>query len=409
MRKWLVVLGIALAAAGGWWRWSQGSKQDAGPAIRWETVAVDRGPVVAKVTASGTLSARVTVQVGTQVSGRIASLHADYNDKVTKGQVLARLDPLLFQSALDQARASEKAAKGELARVRALAKDAKKLLARNKQLAGQNLIATAEVDTAAANVEVAEANILAAEGRLAQATASRRQAETNLAFCTVTSPVDGMVLSRSVDVGQTVAASLQAPTLFVIAEDLARMQVDTWVAEADVGKLQPGMAASFTVDAFAGKRFAATIRQIRNAAQTQQNVVTYDAVLDVENPELLLRPGMTANVTFVVAERKDVLRVPNAALRFRPSQELLRAAGISLPDAATATASTGPQRRVWQQEGKTAKPVAVQTGITDGSTTELLAPQLAPGTKLVMDAALPQTGSKSASPMGMGPPMGGKR
>ena len=230
MRKWLVVLGIALAAAGGWWRWSQGSKQDAGPAIRWETVAVDRGPVVAKVTASGTLSARVTVQVGTQVSGRIASLHADYNDKVTKGQVLARLDPLLFQSALDQARASEKAAKGELARVRALVKDAKKLLARNKQLAGQNLIATAEVDTAAANVEVAEANILAAEGRLAQATASRRQAETNLAFCTVTSPVDGMVLSRSVDVGQTVAASLQAPTLFVIAEDLARMQVDTWVA-----------------------------------------------------------------------------------------------------------------------------------------------------------------------------------
>lgn len=406
MRKWLGLAAVVLLAAAGWWQWQKGQGANKVPQIRFDSVKVDRGPIVAKVTASGTLSARVTVQIGSQVSGRIAQLHADYNDRVTKGQVLARLDPLLFQTALDQAKASEKAAKGDLARAKAQAKEARKLHARNQQLASQQLIASAEVDTSAANADVATASVQAAEGRLAQAQAARRQAETNIGFCTITSPIDGMVLSRAVDVGQTVAASLQAPVLYTLVEDLARMQVDTWVAESDVGKLQAGMAASFTVDAFPGKRFAATVRQIRNASQTQQNVVTYDAVLDVENPELLLRPGMTATVTFVYAERQDVLRVANAALRFRPSQDLLRAMEVQLPDALTATSA--PLRRVWQLQGNKAKPVAVDTGLSNGAVTELLEPKLAPGTVLVIDAALPQ-GNKPSAPMGMGAPMGGSR
>jgi HlyD family secretion protein len=289
---------------------------------RFETTKAERGNITARVTATGTLSALVTVQVGVQVSGRIAQLFADFNSQVKKGQVVDKIDPDLFKAAVEQANANYIAAKGNLARAVAQAQDARRQADRSQQLAERNLIAVADRDTAVANAVAAEAQVEAAKGSIAQAQASLHQAQVNLAYTTVFSPIDGVVISRSVDVGQTVAASLQAPTLFTIAEDLKKMQVDTNVAEADVGKLEPGMKAIFTVDAYPNQRFFGQVRQIRNAPQTIQNVVTYDAVIDVQNPELKLKPGMTANVTIEIARRDNVLRVPSAALRFRPTADI---------------------------------------------------------------------------------------
>ncbi|HSP20502.1 MAG TPA: efflux RND transporter periplasmic adaptor subunit, partial [Myxococcaceae bacterium] len=295
--------------------------------LQYQTAAVGRGPVVARVTATGIVSAVVTVQVGSQVSGRIARLHADYNSTVKKGQLIAEIDPAIFQASVEQARANVLAGQGQLQQAEAKVLDARRQFDRNKALRASNLVAQADLDTAETNWRAAEAAVTAARGQLAQGKAQLSQAQVNLAYTKIESPIDGTVISRSVDVGQTVAASLQAPTIFTLAGDLQKMQVDTSVAEADVGKLAPGMEASFAVDAFPDERFRGTIRQIRNAPQTQQNVVTYDAVIDVANPELKLRPGMTANVTVVYADRQEVLRVPNAALRFRPPPEMLAGLG----------------------------------------------------------------------------------
>lgn len=402
----LVVAG-ALAA----WRLTRPA-----PEPRYETARVERGRIVAQVTATGTLSALVTVQVGSQVSGRIAKLFVDFNSPVRKGQLIAKLDPELFRAALEQARANHAAAQGDLTKTRVQAADAQRQLARTRSLAERQLVAQADLDTAQANADAAAAAVEGATGRVAQAQAALRQAQVNLAYTDIVSPIDGTVISRSVDVGQTVAASLQAPTLFVIAEDLKKMQVDTSVAEADIGKLRDGMDASFTVDAYPGRRFKGVVRQIRNAAQTVQNVVTYDAVVDVSNPDLALRPGMTANVTFVHADRPDVLRVPNAALRFRPPAELQQGgrdggaaregaaapqgprAGARRPDGADA-----PDRRtVWVLRGERPEPVRIRTGVSDGSTTELVEGDLGEGDLVVTDA----TGG-SERPAGMGGPRGG--
>src|SRR5437867_2439965 len=313
----LIAAGLALAAVFGFGL--GGKKSD----LTYETAKVDRGRIIAKVTATGTLSPLVTVQVGSQVSGRIQALYADFNSTVKKGQVVARIDPQFFDAAVQQAKANLSAAEGNLARAKAQATDSQLQYQRAQALAKQNLVAQADLDTAKATADAAAATVKASEGALEQARAALQQAQINLAYTTIFSPTDGVVISRNVDVGQTVAASLQAPTLFTIAEDLRKMQVDSSVAEADVGKLRPGMDATFFVDAYPSERFTGVVRQIRNAPQTVQNVVTYDAVLDVSNPDLKLKPGMTANITFVTAERGDVLRVPNAALRFRPPPEML--------------------------------------------------------------------------------------
>lgn len=342
--------------------------------VKFTTSKVDKGPVVGRVTATGTVSAIVTVQVGAQVSGRIQTLSADFNSKVTKGQVLAKLDPSLLDAQLAMASANEKAATAGLARAQAQEKDAQRRFARAKQLVEQKLVPQAEFESAQAEVEVAQANIQAAEGSVAQARAARQQAQVNLAYTTITSPIDGTVISRAVDVGQTVAASLQAPTLFTIAENLSKMQVDTNVSEADVGKLSDGMEASFSVDAFPSKVFKGRVRQIRYAPQVVQNVVTYDAVIDVENEQLLLRPGMTANVSFVYARTDDALRVPNAALRFRPDAELMRKAGKPEPG----------KRFVWVLDGETASPVAVTVGLSDGTVT-VVQGELSEGAQVVTE------------------------
>jgi HlyD family secretion protein len=400
------------------WRGNSGSK----PKTQMETAKLERGRIIAKVTASGTLSAIVTVQVGSQVSGRIAELRVDFNSPVKKGQLIAKIDPALFLATVEQARANLAAAQGNLAKAKAQAVDAQRQADRSQSLAEKKLIAQADADTALSNAAALIAGVAAAEGQVAQSRAALNSAEVNLAYTDIRSPTDGVVISRNVDVGQTVAASLSAPTLFVIAEDLAKMQVDTSVAEADVGRLKAGMEATFTVDAYPSESFKGQVRQVRNAPQTVQNVVTYDAVIDVENPDLKLKPGMTANVTFIYAEKADVLKVPNAALRFKPPPGMLGDAGGSgrtgaRPEGqgpgsgsrAETGAGQGPggkpagrgpetldRRTVWTLKAGVPSPVKVRTGISDGSFSEVLEGEVEAGAEVIVDAVGPPSGFAAA-------------
>jgi len=417
-------------------------RRAARPPVQWETAAVDRGRIVARVTATGILSALVTVQVGSQVSGRVQQLFVDFNSPVKKGQIIAKIDPQLFQASLEQARANFAAAEGTLLKAKVMANQAEIDFKRQQNLAERKLVAPADFDTAKSNLEAAKAQVAVNAGNLAQAKAALNQARVNLAYTNIISPTDGVVISRSVDVGQTVAASLAAPTIFVIAEDLRKMQVDTSVAEADVGKLTAGMDATFVVDAYPGERFKGKVRQIRNAAQTLQNVVTYDAVIDVDNSELKLRPGMTANVNFVFANREDVLRIPNAALRFRPSNEVFAALKMEPPKRARggdgaegakgqagggakaaggmgsrqhAGAGGGPsagtddapdRKLVWVLKGGLPSSTRVKTGTSDGSKTEVVEGPLAEGDLVLTDATLTDA-AKSSTPTLPGAPPGG--
>jgi HlyD family secretion protein len=351
------------------------------PAMRYETAAVDRGPVLAKVTASGTLSALVSVQVGVQVSGRVKEVLVDYNSPVTAGQVIARLDPLLFQAAVDQAHANLLTSESSLRTAVAQANNAKRAYDRAKMLVDQKLMTQSDFDTALANRDVADAQVDAAKSNLEVAGTAVKQAELNLGYATITSPIDGTVISRSVDVGQTVAAAFQAPTLFLIAKDLRKMQVDTSVSESDVGRLRTGMTTTFTVDAYPDEAFRGTVRQIRSAPTTVQNVVTYDAVIDVDNSGLKLKPGMTANATFVVAERKNVVRIPNAALRFLPDAKLLQSLSIPVPG----PAAESKTRWIWTLRANRPSPERVEIGISDGTLTEMTAGTLHSGDTLVTD------------------------
>jgi HlyD family secretion protein len=419
-------IGLAIAALVAGAAIARSLSGRAPPPLRIETAAVDRGRVAARITASGTLSAIVTVQVGSQVSGRIATLAVDYNTTVKKGQVIATIDPELFRAAVESARANLAAARANRDQSVAQAEDADRQARRAEELAKDAFISAADRDTAGANARVARARVASSEAAVQQAEAALHQAEINLRYTTIVSPIDGVVVSKSVDVGQTVAASLSAPTLFTIAQDLTKMQVDTNVAEADVGKVRPGMPVSFTVDAYPGRRFQGTVRQVRDAAITVQNVVTYDAVIDVDNGERLLKPGMTATVQLVFAEREDVVRIPNAALRFRPdgpTQRLLASLAAPADGARTSTAgapgprgstlgASGParpgrdappdQRTVWRDEDGRPRAIPVRIGVSDGTWTELVEGPLAPGDKLVVEAI---STAQVTAPLGGGPPV----
>ena len=287
---WVVVVGAV--AVGGFvvYRLTVGKGDDP---PTYTTVKVDKGAIVARITATGTVSALVTVQVGSQVSGRILELHADFNSEVKKGQLIAKIDPPLFQAAVDQAQANLYADEGNLVKAKVQSVDAGRQFARAQALAERKLVAQADVDTAQSNYDAAKANIEAAKGQVARDRAMLNQAKVNLEYTTIESPINGVVISRSVDVGQTVAASLQAPTLFTIAEDLKKMQVDTNVAEADVGKLAPDMHASFTVDAFPGERFRGRVRQIR---WLHFGVLGAAVLISILNAFIHSRDGYTAVV-----------------------------------------------------------------------------------------------------------------
>ena len=400
--------------------------------ITFSTVPVGKGTIMAQVTANGTLSARGTVQVGAQVSGRVVEIHADFNDRVKKGQIIAKLDQSVLKAQIDQAEASYNLAVANLRKAEVAAMDAKRQLGRQKTLQDQQLVAGATVEQFEVTEQTAQAQIAAAKAQVNQSAATLKQARTNLGYATIESPVDGVVLSRAVDVGQTVAASLQAPTLFTIAEDLARMQIDTAVAEGDVGNLKEGMKASFTVDAFPGKTFEGVVRQVRNSPTTNQGVVTYDAVIDVENADLALRPGMTANVTFVLQKVENAIKIPNAALRFKPSRDQMtaiferfgggrgrrgsgsgggsgmrgergerggggdgsggreRGSGGGRPDAMTGASGggmrgTGDRKPLWKLVDGKPRMVLVKTGLSDGSSTQLLEGDIKQGDQLITE------------------------
>ena len=369
-----IAAGLALAACG----------RKAAPAYRTE--AVTRGPVSEIVNATGDVSAIVSVNVGSQVSGIIDKLFVDFNSAVKKGDPLATLDPRLFQAQLEKSEASLASANANVERARAAAADSARIAARQQDLRRQGLISQADLDTALATRDQNDAALSAAKAAVLQAKADRDMARTNLAFTRITSPIDGIVVSRSVDVGQTVAAAFQAPTLFLIANDLTKMQILANIDEADVGKVREGLEARFTVDAFPGETFTGRIRDVRQAPTTIQNVVTYPAVIDAPNPDRKLRQGMTASVTIVSARKDDALRVSNAALRWKdddnPAPEpqrqgpppLARTASAAARGARDGSAQPPPGRpgRVYKLEEGKAVPVLVRVGLSDGQRTEVL-------------------------------------
>ena len=325
------------------------------------TATVTRGAIMQLVTATGTLNPVVNVQVGSQVSGNIAKLFADFNSEVKAGQTVAQIDPMLFQAAVTQA-------EGDVANAQAALELAKVNAERIQKLFIQKNSSQQDLDTANANLHQAEANVKIKQGAL-------DKAKADLDHCTITSPIDGVVISRNVDVGQTVAASLQAPVIFQIANDLTKMQIDSNVAEADVGAVSVNQDVDFTVDAFPTRTFHGKVVQVRNAPITVQNVVTYDTVIGVNNADLKLKPGMTANVSIIIAHKDNVVQLKNAALRYRP------------PDAATAeqpksTSSPSGQRPTGARERRAERtvyvlsygrpnPVQIKTGISDGIMTEV--------------------------------------
>ena len=296
------------------------------------------------ISATGSLEAVTTVNVGSQTSGSVQTLYADFNDIVRKGQTLARLDPSLFQTQVEQAEANLVRAEADVERLE-VARDAAKLaLDRTARLAGKQLVSDADLETAQAALASAEAQVRSSEASVAQSKASLNQAKVNLEHTVITSPIDGIVVSRAVDTGQTVAASMQAPTLFVLAADLTQMHVNASIDESDVGQIEAGQPVAFRVDAYPSETFAGRVAQVRLQAVVSQNVVTYAAVIDVENPELKLKPGMTATVTIEVARRADALIVPAAALRFKPTAAVLATLSAASGGAAPSCAGVGQLR-----------------------------------------------------------------
>jgi len=354
----LAVAGSALVAAVGYAYWGRGERNGEHGYI---TETLERGAVVSTVTATGTLNPVTTVQVGTYVSGPISALDVDYNSPVKKGQRVAKIDPAAFLVKVTEAEANLANARAKVTKDRADLDMKRLTLRRNGELLARNLIAQNDLDTAKSDHDQAVAQLALDEAAVQQAAASLQEASINLGYTDITSPVDGVVVSRSVDVGQTVAASFQTPTLFLIAQDLTKMQVDTSVSESDIGGVRVGQPVSFTVDAYPGKPFHGTVVQVRNAPTTVQNVVTYDVVAAVVNPELTLKPGMTATVTITTAERDGVLRLPLRALRFHPEHERASTHAADSPQPAESENTTV---FVMQPDGHL-KRVPVATGVRD--------------------------------------------
>jgi HlyD family secretion protein len=336
------------------------------------TAIVAHGDIVRSIATTGTLEAVQTVTVGSQVSGTVSELHADFNDIVHKGQVLARLDPSSLQSTVNSARASLVKAQAQVSQSQVTLENARVTLGRQTALAKRTLIAPADLDAAQIDVRSAEADLKSTEAQVTQARASLSQAEVNLGYATITSPIDGIIINRNVDVGQTVAASMSAPTLYSVAADLTRMRVNAKIDESDIGVVKEGMPVTFRVDAYPTDTFVGRVVQVRLLAETTSNVVTYATVISVQNDELKLKPGMTANVTIQVAKRANVLRVPAIALRFKPTQEQLVSLGLAR-DAAKELAArkVATDQVVWRRKDSGVERVVVQVGLTDGSTTEI--------------------------------------
>lgn len=418
MRRALIIMFFLLTGllGVGFWNLRNGAQESP-----YVTAPVQKGDINQVVSATGTLQAVVTVQVGSQVSGTIAKLNVDFNSEVKKDQVLAELDPSKFKARVDEEKANLLGAQANLAKTKVSLEDTRRNLARAAELRKRDLISQSELDAAQTAFDAAAAQFEVAKARVEQAQAALNQAAVDLANTITRSPVDGIVISRNVDVGQTVAASLQAPTLFMIANDLSKMEVHTNVAEADIGNVWEGQEATFTVDAYPTRRFAGKVSQVRNAPTTVQNVVTYNAVVGIENERLLLKPGMTANVEFLVSQKSDILRIPNMALRFKPPTEKQqvqdsthqtdRTGGGARGEhprsgAGTRRSRSGDGRRVkvYLLRGQQLSPVQVHLGITDGSYTEVVEGEIEEGQQIILalsDGAKTTNRSSVSNPFGM--------
>ena len=371
---------LAIVGIGAWYWWTAGA-----PPVQYKTALVDRGPITSIVTATGTVNPVVSVQVGSQVSGKITQLMADFNSVVTKGHVLATIDPQPFQARVSQARASLKSGRGNLAKAKNMVNQRKLELDRMTTLLRQQFVSQADLDLAATNFRDAKAQVEVAQAQVDQAVATLASAELDLGYTMIYSPVNGIVVSRNVDVGQTVAASFQTPTLFVIAQNLTQMQVDTNVSESDIGGVAEGKPANFRVDAYPKQFFEGTVTQVRNAPISIQNVVTYDVVITVDNRELKLKPGMTANVTIVTDKKDNPLRVPNGALRFR------------MPAVTVDRKVT----QVWvMDQGKQVRQTAVTTGIADSLFTEITEGTLKEGDTVILGIETPEEQAQKKLPPG---------
>ncbi len=400
MKK-LIIIGILLIAAVGsaWFLLKRP------PKISYKTVKVEKGSIVAVISATGTVNPVTTVQVGSQVSGTIQKRYVDYDSRVKKGQVIVELDPSLFLAQVEQARGNHQNSLATLQKARVTLADAKRTLERNKQLIAQGIVAQSDFDAAQTAYDAALAGISAAEAGVIQTRGSLMLAETNLKNSVIRSPVDGVVISRSVDVGQTVAASFQTPTLFTIAQDLTKMQIETSVDEADISQARLGQPVSFSVDAYPNRTFQGEVTQIRSAPITVQNVVTYVVVVQVDNHELKLKPGMTANVSIETGRRDEVLKIPSAALRFRPKTadetKNRKAQGAGASQKSGAKGKPGEQQVYLLKEGAPLA-VPVKTGLTDTSSAELVEGGIKEGDEVIIEQV---DGSKKKK-SGMGSPMG---
>ena len=376
-----------------------------------QTEAVSRGSIVTVISATGTLEAVETVQVGTQVSGTVQTLGADFNSIVRKGQVLARLDPSVIQADIERNRANVAGAEADVERMQVTLTDATTKLARAQELFNRQLVPANELDAARIAKNTSEAQLKSGLAQVKQARATLAQSEVNLQKTVIMSPINGIVISRAVDVGQTVAASLQAPTLFTIAADLTRMQLKASIDESDLGGISEGQSVTFRVDAYPTDTFTGTVRQVRLNPVIESNVVTYAAMIAAANPELKLKPGMTASLTIETARHDGVLRVPNAALRYRPNAAMLAALSQPADEAARqkagqpvgtsgdgnvlsgaavrADANRSARGQVWTFDGERMAPAPVTVGVSDTAFTEVVAGDLHEGDRVVTQAVMP--------------------
>jgi HlyD family secretion protein len=406
MKRFIAIIVIAAAIAAGLVLYYSSNGKEA----RFKTQPVVVGSIRLTVTATGTVNAVTNVKVGTQVSGTIEKLYVDFNSMVKKGQVIAEIDPTSFKAQVDQARANVLAAKANVEKMRATMIDSARTRDRNRELVSKNLIARSEADTSEANYDANKAALAAASAQVSQMEAALRFAETNLTYTRIVSPVDGIIVSRDVDVGQTVAASFQTPTLFTIAQDLTKMQINTNVDEADIGKIETGQQVEFTVDAYPEITFSGIVDQVRIAPITVQNVVTYDVVVKMDNPDMKLKPGMTANVSIVVTGKDRALKVPNAALRFRLEEKDQTATTKRIGASESDTSITKPKGEirttqdrsgssilqripggrkpstVWILMAGKPKKTIITTGISDGAYTEVMSGELQEGQQVITES-----------------------
>jgi HlyD family secretion protein len=367
----LAVGGAAVvAAAVAFWQFrARGSQPE------YVTAEVKRGRIEAGVTATGTLNAVTTVQVGTYVSGRIQEIHADYNSKVQRGQLIAKIDPAPFIVKVQQAEARLATARARVQKARAELEFRRANIERQRRLLAQRIVSQDDFDAATNQHAQAESQLVLEEASVKEAEAALAEARVNLDYCDIVSPVDGVVLSRTIDVGQTVAASFQTPTLFIIAEDLTKMQVDTNVSESDIGQVQSGQNARFVVDAYPDRVFHGAVSQVRNDPLIVQNVVTYDVIVEVDNSDLALKPGLTATVTIVAGAKEDVLSVPSRALRFRPRHDELGGSGPG---------SDGEGPSVYVLDDGELKRIGVEVGMRSEDSAEISSPALRSGDRVVV-------------------------